>query len=599
VFRIRRILDDALEFDRRELEQVKVILRARFPDAPPAHADDLEDRLRDPMQHRFRTLLLVADDLRGNVRGFALASHEPTERFVYLDYLASDKRITGSGIGGALYEALRGQARALDAVGLFFECAPDDPGEVDSLEVLRANAARMRFYERFGALPIDGTDYRTPVREGDRGYPYLMFDPADLDAPLRRRAARRIVRAILERKYADLCPPAYVKRVVRSFRDDPVRLRASRYTQPGPPRRRSPGRRAAAAIALVVNDRHDIHHVRERGYVEAPIRISAILRGLEASGMFARMEPKSFGIKPILAVHDAALVQYLERACAETPEGRSVYPYVFPIRNPARPPADLSVRAGYFCIDTFTPIHRNAYPAARRAVDCALTAADTLLRGTRLAYALVRPPGHHAERRVFGGFCYFNSGAAAAHHLSQHGRVAMLDLDYHHGNGQQDIFYARADVLTISIHGTPRVAYPYFSGFSDEVGEGEGRGFNVNLPQPERLDGEGYRRALDRAIERIRAFAPAFVVVALGLDPAKGDPTGTWSLGPRDFEQNGRRVAALRLPTLVVQEGGYRTRTLGKNVLAFFEGLWQGTFAAPTGAPPQPAPAARPERRRR
>ena len=168
-----------------------------------------------------------------------------------------------------------------------------------------------------------------------------------------------------------------------------------------------------------------------------------------------------------------------------------------------------------------SPLHRNAWPAARRAVDCALTAAREILDGRRLAYALVRPPGHHAERRSFGGFCYFNNNAIAAQFLSAHGKVAILDIDYHHGNGQQDIFYRRADVLTVSLHGHPRFAYPYFSGFEDERGEGEGEGFNLNLPLPETLDGARYREALASALNRIEAFGPQFLVVALGLDPAK------------------------------------------------------------------------------
>ena len=156
------------------------------------------------------------------------------------------------------------------------------------------------------------------------------------------------------------------------------------------------------------------------------------------------------------------------------------------------------MRAGYYCIDTFTPISRNAYPAARRGVDCALTAARELLAGRRIAYALVRPPGHHAERRSFGGFCYFNNNAIAAQYLTAYGRVAILDIDYHHGNGQQDIFYRRSDVLTVSIHGHPGFAYPYFSGFKEECGEGEGEGFNLNLPLPEAVDGAAYRKALER-----------------------------------------------------------------------------------------------------
>jgi acetoin utilization deacetylase AcuC-like enzyme len=275
----------------------------------------------------------------------------------------------------------------------------------------------------------------------------------------------------------------------------------------------------------------------------------------------------------ILAVHDADFVDYLKRACEQVPEGKSVYPYVFPIRNATRPPKEWSVRAGYYCIDTFTPIHRNAFPAAKRAVDCVLTAADELLAGRQLCYALVRPPGHHAERRSFGGFCYFSNAAVGANYLSRFGRVAILDIDYHHGNGQQDIFYERKDVLTISIHGDPDFAYPYFTGFADECGAGDGTGFNVNFPLPEAQDGSQYRATLRRAIDVLQAFEPAFLVVALGLDPAKGDPTGTWSLLAKDFEQNGRMLGALKLPTLVVQEGGYRTRTLGRNAKSFFVGL--------------------------
>ncbi|MDH4319160.1 MAG: GNAT family N-acetyltransferase, partial [Desulfobulbaceae bacterium] len=172
-----------------------------------------------------------------------------------------------------------------------------------------------------------------------------------------------------------------------------------------------------------------------------------------------------------------------------------------------------------------------------------------------------------------GGFCYFNNSAVAAQYLSYYGKVAILDIDYHHGNGQQDIFYRRSDVLTVSLHGHPSFAYPYFSGFEDELGEGEGEGFNLNLPLAEKLDGEGYRKALALALNRIETFKPAFLVVALGLDPAKGDPTGTWSLTAGDFRINGEVIGSMGLPTVVVQEGGYRTGTLGKNCLSFFNGL--------------------------
>jgi acetoin utilization deacetylase AcuC-like enzyme len=308
--------------------------------------------------------------------------------------------------------------------------------------------------------------------------------------------------------------------------------------------------------------------------------VKSILEGIEPTGFFQHMPPREFPESHIKAVHDPEYVEYLKRVCAGVPAGESVYPYVFPIRNHARPPKDLAIQAGYYCIDTFTPLNRNAYIAAKRAVDCALTASRALLHGARHAYALVRPPGHHAERRAFGGFCYFNSAAVAAQYLLEHGPVAILDLDYHHGNGQQEIFYERSDVLTVSIHGHPSFAYPFFSGFADENGSGAGEGFNVNIALPEKLDGAKYRHALAGALKRVREFSPKFLVIALGFDPAKGDPTGTWSLAASDFHANGVMIGQMHMPTLIVQEGGYRTRSLGANARNFFAGLLEGAYGS-------------------
>jgi len=581
MFRIRRIADDALPIDKRQIEQVQSIWRSQFPEVREEEVAGLAERLRNPVKFKFRALLFVADNLRGDVRGFALVLHDADLRFCFLDYIASDRKLTGGGVGGALYQRLRDDARGLGAVGLFFECHPDDPTQCVSADAYRSNVARLRFYERYGARPVIRTAFETPIRDEQYGMPFLMFDGLGRATPLRRDAARKIVRAILSRKYAHLCPPAYIEMVVGSFRDDPVELRPLRYVRAekvaAPPRIGG----SRECIVLVVNDRHDIHHVRERGYVEAPVRIRSILKEIEPTGLFRRVAPKEFAESRIRAVHDGPFIDYLKRVCQSVAPGKSVYPYVFPIRNETRPPKDLAIRAGYYCIDTFTPLNHNAYLAAKRAVDCALTASEAILRGDRLAYALVRPPGHHAEHRAFGGFCYFNNGAVAAHYLSAHGRVAILDIDYHHGNGQQMIFYERSDVLTVSIHGHPRFAYPYFSGFEDERGAGAGEGFNINYPMPESVDGKRYRETLERALNRIRRFAPRFLVVALGLDPAKGDPTGTWSLVGKDFEQNGRLIGELRLPTLVVQEGGYRTRTLGINARSFFTGMASAMFGAP------------------
>jgi acetoin utilization deacetylase AcuC-like enzyme/GNAT superfamily N-acetyltransferase len=572
MFRIRRIYDEVLPVNRTAVEQVKSIMRRRFPAVPEKEIENLGLHLQDPFLKRFRSVLFVAENARGRVLGFAFLLHEPKIQFAYLDWIATEPGRASGGIGGALYSRVRQEASALGVKGLFFECLPDDAALCPHKELLPENRSRLRFYEGFNARPIVGTAYEEPYKPDQTCLPHLVFDGLGrTDAP-QRDFVRAVVRTILERKYAGYVPPSYVEKVDASIQDDPVKLRGFRYLKPASVSAAIPAR-ASEPVALVFNDRHSIHHIHEHGYVQSPVRIRSILKEIAAGSLFEIIPAASFPDKYITSVHDLGFFHYIRRACTEAREDNSLYPYVFPVRNKTRPPKERSVLAGYFCIDTFTPITHNVYSAARGSVDCALTAAQEVLKGRRLAYALVRPPGHHAERRAFGGFCYFNNNSIAAQFLRQHGRVAILDIDYHHGNGQQDIFYDRQDVLTVSIHGDPSFAYPYFSGFRDEIGEGEGAGFNLNLPLPEKTDGERYRKALGSALKRVTAFDPDFLVVALGLDTAKGDPTGTWSLTWRDFELNGRMIGELGIPVLVVQEGGYRTRTLGVNARHFFEGL--------------------------
>lgn len=576
MIRIRRIYDDVLPGDKEAIAQVQEILRTQIPELSEKDIQKLPKQLRNPLKYRFRSILFVAEGSRRRVKGFALMMHAPDLQFCYLDFLASAPQKTGGGIGGILYERVREEARSLKSVGLFFECLPDDARLCRDPELLKQNKARLRFYERYGARPIANTSYETPLTPDDDNPPYLVYDNLGQNLPLQRDMARSIVRAILERKYAKLCSAGYIDMVVESFNDKFIMLREPRYKHKESQIIRKAIRSVDQYIALVVNDQHEIHHVRERGYVESPVRITAILREIGQTGLFEQLKIRHFSETYIIAVHHRRFVEYLKKVCTNVESKKSVYPYVFPIRNAARPPKELPIRAGYYCIDTFTPLNTNAYNAAKRAVDCALTTSTAIVEGYRLAYALVRPPGHHAERKAFGGFCYFNSAAIAAQYLSQYGKVAILDIDYHHGNGTQDIFYERSDVLTISIHGHPRFAYPYFSGFKDEKGIGTGEGYNINFPLPEHTDGNCYREALQKALRRVKKFQPQFLVVPLGFDPAKNDPTGTWNLQAKDFLENGKLIGSLNLPTVVVQEGGYRIRSLGTNARHFFLGLWSG-----------------------
>lgn len=592
MFRIRKVYDDVSPANRDAIAQVRQIISDRFPTARERDLSKIAQQLHDPMRYRYRSVLLVVEDAGGRVRAFAMLLHLADLEVAFLE-LISTAQDGSSGVGSALYEQVREEAIALRVKGLYLECSIDDDRIADAATRKR-NIRRLRFYERFGVLPIGNNAYDTPVHPTDQDLYLLMFDGLGRHPPPRRSDMRRIVAAILLRKYGDLYDARAAKALARSFVDDPARLREPRYHHPAP--LQVPERGRAKGIALFVNEAHNIHHVRDRGYVESPVRIGAILKELDKTNLFHRLKPRKTSTALMQRVHAPAYVRYLQAACAHLQQGKSIYPIIFPVRNQTRPPKDLELRMGYYCTDTFTPLHRNVYAAARGAVDCAVSGARSLFGGFRLAYALVRPPGHHAGRSIFGGFCYFNSAAVAAQYLSDFGRVAIFDIDYHHGNGTQDIFYERDDVLTVSIHGAPPAAYPHFAGFADERGSGAGEHYNINLPLPERATNALYHRTFRRALRLVRKHAPDFLVIAFGLDAAKADPTGTWKLLPEDFGRLGRQIGAFGTPVLVVQEGGYLTRTLGLNARAFFEGLWAGHRLGDAAAQ---APVARGRRTRR
>ncbi len=573
MFRIRKITNPYLEGNKQVIERIKEIIRLQFPMISNKQIEDIPKQMINPVKTKYQTLIVIADDFRSNIRGFAILMFMSDLKFCYLDYLTVTPGRPTSGVGGSIYERIREEAASLGTIGLFFECLPDDPELCGDKSIIKQNMQRLAFYERYGAYPIINTNYETPVKEGDDCAPYLVYDDLGTNRSLSADELKKIYKAILMRKYSDYCPTDYVNMVVDSVKDDPVLLRKPRYNKTQKEAYNGHVNTSKINIQVFVNGKHEIHHVKEIGYVESPVRVKTILREIVKLGIVTEGKVEEYPDSFIYDIHDRDYVKYFKTVTTGLAPGKSVYPYVFPIRNATKPPKDLSVKAGYYCIDTFTPLNLNAYLAARWGVNCSLTAADSILAGNRIVYALTRPPGHHAERFVFGGFCYFNNAAIAANYLSKFGHVAILDIDYHHGNGQQQIFYERADVLTISIHGHPSFAYPYFSGFKDEKGNNTGYGYNHNFPLKEEISGEEYRETLSKALKIVRSFKPEFLVVALGLDTAKGDPTGTWILTPKDFYLNGKMTANLGLPTLFIQEGGYRNKVLGINARYFFQGF--------------------------
>ena len=576
MIRIRKISNPYLEANIGKMDKVREILKTQIPLLSGKKIEEIENQMVDTLKYKYQTTLFIAENIDDSVRGFALMLYMSDLGICFLDYIAVSPEKTSSGLGSALYERIREEAYALDAFGIFLECLPDDPNLCTQEALVNIqNQKRLAFYERFGARPLVNTLYETPVYPEDECPPYLVFDGLGKRITIPQTKAREIVKAILHRKYGDYCPKSYIKMVIDSIQDDPVVLRSPKYTKTRGPRLKKPDLSEKNKILLIVNDKHTIHHIKERGYVESPVRVKSIQKELDKTGLFRYGKPKEYPDKLIMGVHDRNYFNYFKKVCLNLPKNKSVYPYVFPIRNEARTPKDLSLKAGYYCFDTFTPLNQNAFLAARWGVNCTLTATDEIIAGSRFAYVLTRPPGHHTERSVFGGFCYFNNCAIAANRFSKLGKVAILDIDFHHGNGQQQIFYKRNDVLTISIHGHPSFAYPFFSGFSDEKGEDTGLGFNFNFPLPEKISYDYYTKTLSKAIKLIQDFETDYLVVALGLDTTKGDPTGTWDFYQPNFLNTGKMIGGLKVPVLIVQEGGYKSQSLGSNARAFFTGFHQ------------------------
>jgi acetoin utilization deacetylase AcuC-like enzyme len=300
-----------------------------------------------------------------------------------------------------------------------------------------------------------------------------------------------------------------------------------------------------------------------------------VLAAVRAARLGEVVAPRDFGSAPLRAVHEPAYVAFLEEAHAQWRAAHrdgDAFPFVFPADrsgDAADDGASIDARLGRHCFATDTAITAGSWRAATAAANAALGALEHLHAGARAAFALCRPPGHHAGRSTYGGYCFLNNAAIAAqHHLDRGGaRVAILDLDYHHGNGTQEIFYPRGEVLTVSLHADPRIAFPYFSGHARETGAGAGLGANLNLPLPAGTAWGGYAPVLLRALERIGAFAPELLIVSFGVDTYAGDPITDFGLATADYGSIGALLPR-DLPVLVVLEGGYDLATIGSNVVA-------------------------------
>ena len=320
---------------------------------------------------------------------------------------------------------------------------------------------------------------------------------------------------------------------------------------------------------------------------ESPERATVIRDALLATGDYAIEPPIDHGPDPIAAVHSLELIDLVDHVWADAiaagrdPQ-RPLLPDTFLLGAYAegmqleRLPVSRHDRLGAFCFDTATPIVAGTAAAAHAAVDIGLTALDRVLDGAPLAYGLCRPPGHHAGRSLIGGYCFFNNAAIVAQAARDRGaqRVAILDVDFHHGNGTQAIFWERGDVLYVSLHGDPAGIYPYFSGYAVERGAGTGEGATLNLPLPPGTDGDAYLAALDEALGAIRAFGPdAPLIVSLGFDTYHTDPICNLALRTDDYARIGSAIASLGMPVVALQEGGYAIEALGANAVAFVGSL--------------------------
>ncbi len=309
---------------------------------------------------------------------------------------------------------------------------------------------------------------------------------------------------------------------------------------------------------------------------ENTARAFMIKKAIKEAGIGIFCLPKDHGVKPILAVHDQNYLRYLETIYKESAKliGKPapVYPDTFALRFSSHKPSSLLGLKGYYGFDIFTPVAEGTWQAAYWSAQCALTASELVLKGEQVVYAACRPSGHHAGKDYYGGFCYLNNAAIAAQYLHDKTRrkVAILDIDFHHGNGTQDIFYSDPQTLFCSLHGDPEFAFPYYTGRADEHGIGCGEGFNYNWPLPKGTSDALYLSILDKALTVIQDYHPGYLILSAGFDTGFGDPYGGFQISVDGFREIGHHIASIKTdyPTVIIQEGGYVADKLGEYVVA-------------------------------
>ena len=324
---------------------------------------------------------------------------------------------------------------------------------------------------------------------------------------------------------------------------------------------------------------------------ESPARLEFVLAELQRQPLGDLRTPEEPDMALLSRIHSPRYLDFLQQAWGQwlaldpANADTDVLPSVWPVRGFRHDvlPSNFAARVGLFSFDAGTPLTAGTWDAARMGAACAIDAARavTAARGPRSAFALTRPPGHHAGADYFGGYCFLNNAALAAQALREAGaaRVAVLDIDYHHGNGTQDIFYSRADVLTVSLHGDPLTEYPFYLGHADERGSGDGVGCNLNLPLPAGTGFAVWAQALKTGLDAVRRFGADAWVVALGVDTFEGDPISRFTLRSDDYFQVGRMLASAGLPTVLTMEGGYAVAELGVNVVKVLKGFVDNTLA--------------------